>query len=311
MPALDEAAARDDWVRSTAMNNFAAGGAHVTTQVADTINGRQNVTGLVHDGGGWVLPMVPGIANLGGSIYGGAALGASVDLVEAVTGSTVRWATTRFLTAPSVGDPLALDRRADVVGRRTSHLTVVGEVEGILAFETMVVAGAGDTRPEAINGFWRTMPDVPSPHDCPPVQGRERFADYEDYAIGRTERRVALGAHPWSSEPGHGTGRVAFWARLTTGGTSSPAGLAWLADCVGAGVGRAVGPLSRATSLDNTIRYAQPAESEWVLVDVHAAAAHDGYGYGEVDLYAEDGTLLATGSQTCIVRLAERPEEGF
>lgn len=293
------------------MKDSVAGTAHVPTEDASAIGGAVNVTGLVREGDEWALPIVPAIANIGGSIYGGAALGASVDLIEVVTGATVRWATTRFLTSPSVGEPLVLVYRADVVGRKTSHLTVVGQVDGVPAFETLVVAGDGDTRARAINGFWRTMPEVPRPQDCPPVPGRERFADFEDHAIGRTERRTALGTHPWGDGAAQGTGRVAFWARLKTGGTSSPAGLAWLADCVGAGIGQAVGPLSRATSLDNTIRYAEPAESEWVLVDVHAGAARDGYGYGEVDLYAEDGTLLATGSQTCLVRLAEEPADGW
>lgn len=289
------------------MNESVAGAVRAPIECATDIGGAANVTGLVRDGDEWVLPIVPAIANLGGSIYGGAALGASVDLVEHLTGSTVRWATTRFLTSPSVGDPLVLVHRADVVGRRTSHWTVVGEVDGVPAFETMVVVGDGDTRPRAIHGSWRAMPDVPRPEDAAPIPWRDRFANWEDlesFAIARTERRPALGSRPWTGASG-GTGRIAFWSKLTTGGTSSPAGLAWLADCVAAAIGPAVGELSRATSLDNTIRYAELVDSEWVLVDVHAAAARDGYAYGEVDLFAEDGTLLATGSQTCLVRRAE------
>ena len=75
------------------------------------------------------------------------------------------------------------------------------------------------------------------------------------------------------------------------------------ADSVGAGLSQAVGPLARATSLDNTIRYAAATQSEWVLVDVHAHAAADGYAYGDVHLFSENGTLLATGSQTCVARV--------
>jgi acyl-CoA thioesterase len=37
-------------------------------------------------------------------------------------------------------------------------------------------------------------------------------------------------------------------------------------------------------------------------VDVHAHASADGYAYGDVHLFAENGTLPATGSQTCIAR---------
>jgi Thioesterase-like superfamily len=87
---------------------------------------------------------------------------------------------------------------------------------------------------------------------------------------------------------------------LAGGGTSTPAGLAWIADSIASGLSQVIGPLARATSLDNTIRYAAAAQSEWVLVDVHAHAAADGY----VHLFSENGMLLATGSQTCAARVA-------
>jgi hypothetical protein len=56
----------------------------------------------------------------------------------------------------------------------------------------------------------------------------------------------------------------------------SAVGQAWIADSIASGLSQSVGPLARATSPDNTIRYAATAESEWVLVDVHAHAAVDG-----------------------------------
>ena len=83
----------------------------------------------------------------------------------------------------------------------------------------------------------------------------------------------------------------------------SAVGQAWIADSIASGRSQSVGPLARATSLDNTIRYAAAAQSEWVLVDVHAHAAVDGYAYGDVHLFSENGTLLATGSQTCVARV--------
>jgi acyl-CoA thioesterase len=90
---------------------------------------------------------------------------------------------------------------------------------------------------------------------------------------------------------------------MSGGGASTPAGLAWLSDIVATAFAQSVGPLSRATSLDNTIRFARTGkDSEWILTDVIAEAAEDGYAYGRVDCYAEDGTLLATATQTCICR---------
>jgi acyl-CoA thioesterase len=92
-------------------------------------------------------------------------------------------------------------------------------------------------------------------------------------------------------------------AQARRGSTSSPAGLAWLADIVATAFVQTVGPLARATSLDNTIRFARIGlQSDWVLTDVTAEAAADGYAYGRVDCYAVDGTLLATATQTCLCR---------
>jgi acyl-CoA thioesterase len=42
--------------------------------------------------------------------------------------------------------------------------------------------------------------------------------------------------------------------------------------------------------------------TEWVLIDVQVHAIEHGFGHGRVNLWAEDGTLLATASQSCVVR---------
>jgi acyl-CoA thioesterase len=233
-------------------------------------------------------------SNLGGSIYGGAALGAAVELLESATGSRVRWATARFLRAPGIGSELVLSHVADFTGRRSSHLTVTAAHGGQVAFEVTAVAGGGDTV-AGISGQWAEMPAIPRPAECPAIPDRPEYALT---CVGQAERRMAP-----SGNGGPVPGRSCTWTRLKCGGTSTPAGLAWIADSVGAGLSQAVGPLARATSLDNTIRYAAAEHSEWVLVDVHAHAAVDGYAYGDVHLFSESGTLLATGSQTCITRI--------
>ena len=55
-------------------------------------------------------------------------------------------------------------------------------------------------------------------------------------------------------------------------------------------------------SLDNTIRICRLVPTEWVLIDVRVDTVANGFGHGTVHLWAEDGTLLATASQSCIVR---------
>jgi acyl-CoA thioesterase II len=255
---------------------------------------RIGLTGLSRAGDTWSVRIEPFNSNLGGSIYGGAALGAAVEMLESVTGSRVRWATARFLRAPSIGSELVLSDIADFVGRRSSHMTVTATHGDRVAFEVTAVVGSGETV-AGISGQWADMPAVPRPTECPAIPDRPEYARS---AVGQADRRLAP-----SSNGARVPGRSSFWTRLKGGGTSTPAGLAWIADSIASGLSQAVGPLTRATSLDNTIRYAAAAQSEWVLVDVHAHAAADGYAYGDVHLFSENGTLLATGSQTCVVRV--------
>jgi acyl-CoA thioesterase II len=49
-------------------------------------------------------------------------------------------------------------------------------------------------------------------------------------------------------------------------------------------------------------RVAAIVPTEWVLLDVRVHAVANGYGHGLVHLWADDGTLLGTASQTCAVR---------
>jgi len=254
---------------------------------------RIGLTGLARAGDTWSVRIEPFNSNFGGSIYGGAAPGAAVEMLESVTGSRVRWATARFLTAPNIGSELILSHVADVVGRRTSQMTVTAAHGDQVAFEVIAAVGDGNAA-AGISGQWADMPTVPPPSDCPPLPVRRQYASS---SAGQADRRTAR-----SGNGGRVPGRSSTWTRLKDGGTSTPAGLAWIADAIAAGLSQSVGPLSRATSLDNTIRYAAAAQSEWVLVDVHAHASEDGYAYGDVHLFSENGTLLATGSQTCIAR---------
>jgi acyl-CoA thioesterase len=45
--------------------------------------------------------------------------------------------------------------------------------------------------------------------------------------------------------------------------------------------------------------------TEWVLLDIRIHAVAHGFGHGVVHLWSEDGTLLATASQSTIVRLMD------
>ena len=102
---------------------------------------------------------------------------------------------------------------------------------------------------------------------------------------------------------GRGDGQTLMWARIpdVIEGVDASA-LAVLGDFVPMGVGQALGVRGGGNSLDNTLRVVRLVPTEWVLLDVRVHAVHRGFGHGLVHMFAEDGTLMATASQSCIVR---------
>jgi len=66
-----------------------------------------------------------------------------------------------------------------------------------------------------------------------------------------------------------------------------------------------MGHIMHCTSLDNTIRFAGPTASEWVLCDNRMEFAGNGFGHGSAHLWNERSQLLATASQSMIVRAPE------
>src|SRR5215218_9762503 len=67
-------------------------------------------------------------------------------------------------------------------------------------------------------------------------------------------------------------GQMAIWARLTGevpgGGEMTPATLGFLADMVPLACARSCGVAGAGTSLDNSLRIGEPADTEWVLLDL-------------------------------------------
>jgi acyl-CoA thioesterase len=43
--------------------------------------------------------------------------------------------------------------------------------------------------------------------------------------------------------------------------------------------------------------------TNWILLDIQIHGVQNGFGHGEVHMWAEDGTLLAVASQSCIARM--------
>lgn len=127
--------------------------------------------------------------------------------------------------------------------------------------------------------------------------------DHEGTIVSQIEMRIANARDMENLDGTIGDGRSALWVKLPASlGSSAPA-LSILGDWVPFGIGQALGRLTASNSLDNTLRMVETDHpTEWVLADIRIQAVTNGFGHGVAHLWAQDGTLLATASQSAICR---------
>lgn len=245
----------------------------------------------------WRLPVVPALTTGGGFLFGGAGLGAGVAALEGTAGRSLAWASAQYLSFARPPDVVDIAVTLAQVGNHTTQARAVATI-ATTDQEIFTINGALGFRPTEHAGQWAERPDVPPPDDCPPRQLNARHAES---IMSRIESRLASGRQRDDLDGVPGDGRSALWARVP-GLESSAALLGILGDYVPFGVGQALGAHAGGRSLDNTIRVIRIVPTEWVLLDVRIHAVAAGYAHGLVHLWAEDGTLLGTASQTCAVR---------
>lgn len=236
----------------------------------------------------WYLPVTPGICSGLGTLFGGCALGAAIDILERVTGRPMIWACAQYLgytRPPSVVD---LDVHVGAAGRTTTQARVLGQVGGTEIFTVNASLGQRDI---ADDQQWVRPPDVPAPRDC---FERVRRSDPGSTIGSRVEQRTAIDAP--------GTGQTAIWTRMPDMLEISAASLAVLGDFVAMALGQALAAPFSASSLDNTLRVSHVVPTEWVLVDIRIETVAHGFGHGHVYLWSEDGILMATASQSVMLR---------
>ena len=101
-----------------------------------------------------------------------------------------------------------------------------------------------------------------------------------------------------------------MWARMPDILEMSGAALAILGDYVPFGHRPGARPPRPAATASTTpCGSSTSCPTDWVLLDIQVHAVANGFGHGLVHLWAEDGTLLATASQSTIVRFHEEFEE--
>jgi acyl-CoA thioesterase II len=159
--------------------------------------------------------------------------------------------------------------------------------------EILTVNAALGRRETPLTGQWARRPDVPAHGDSAP---RELGDHHRGTISDRLEMKIA-------ALPDDANGSSSLWIRLPGGLPVTASSLAIIGDFVPFGIGQAVGKPTGSNSLDNTVRIARLVPTEWVLADVRVHAVADGFGHGLVHLWAEDGTLLGSASQSAVVRL--------
>lgn len=251
-----------------------------------------------HNPNRWFLPVVPGNSTGGGFLFGGCGLGAAIAAMEATTGRPVVWATAQYLSFARPPEIMDIDVTVAVEGHSTTQARAVAHVGGT---EILTVNAALGAREFPEEGQWLDPPDVPQPEECP---ARESRWNVGDSILSRLDQRWAMapasvGVDAQTCAPG----RCAVWTHMPDLLKVSTPSLAVLGDYVPLGLGATIQHDITSNSLDNTLRVARVVDTDWVLVDIRVETVHHGFGHGHVYLWATDGTLMASASQSALVRL--------
>ncbi len=240
-------------------------------------------------------------------MFGGVGLGASLSALERVTGRPVVWATAQYESYARPGEQVTFTVDERVRGNQVSQARVSATAGGR---EVLNVAAALGMRTMPERGQWTLAPRVAPPEDCRPRtlwEGR-----HPDDIHSRVEFRIAKGSMHGPGKDGGGSladdGNVVMWARpnpavLGEGHPIDPAFVAVVADYVPSGVGPALGRDAGGNSLDNSIRFHRMVDTRWLLCDLQIHGVANGFAHGRMHIFAETGELIATASQSLILRL--------
>ena len=253
----------------------------------------------------WKLPVTSGICTGGDFLFGGAGLGAAIAAMEGTAGRSTIWATAQYLSYARPGEVVDVDVVLAVEGHQMTQARAVCHVADR---EILTVNAALGERPFDRTAQFEAMPpDAAPPEACPTRPFR---FDPGATINARLDQRLAMGRGLDELDGTPGDGRTLLWSRIpeVLDGVDGAA-LAVLGDFVPMGVSQALGIRGGGNSLDNTLRIVDLVPTDWVLLDIRIHAVERGFGHGLVHMFAEDGTLLAMASQSCIVRYWSEPAE--
>lgn len=231
-------------------------------------------------------------------MFGGVGLAAGVQALELTCERRLIWATAQFTARAARGTIVDLEVSTLARGNAVTQARVVGSVG---ATEIFHVAGALGDRQTPFKGQWAKPPAVPAADDCPhtPERAGEGNGLHAQFDVRLARGRFGFA---FDGEPPSPDGRLSVWLKFKNGTQIDAEALAVLSDYIPTGIGNAVGRHVAGSSLDNTIRIHRVVPTTWVLCDIQIEGVQRGFSHGVIDLYAEDGTLLASGSQSAIIR---------
>jgi acyl-CoA thioesterase II len=241
----------------------------------------------------WLTVGGPGSAFM----FGGLGLGAMIKAVETSLGRKTIWASSQYLSFAPLGAQVDVRVMPLVEGRYTTQARASASIDGR---EVIGVSLSLGERPGSQRRQWVDAPRVPAPENCEPMPLDWQRAPDDMHA--QFDARIARG---WRTALDGDAGHIVLWIRPRTDDLIDRPMLALIADFVPASIARIVnreGGPSDANSLDNSIRFLGPAPTGWVLCDVRLHGIADGFGHGEMLLFAEDGTLMASASQSVVLR---------
>lgn len=234
-------------------------------------------------------------------LFGGAGLGAAVLALEQTFQRGLVWATAQYISFARLGAEVKLDVAIAQQGRSVTQAGITGRVGDQMIFSVLAALGEREGYPDR---HWRDMPDMPPPDQC--EQEPQRPTQDPN---ARLRRSLDVRAIPGAArrEMATETGRTLLWIRQKESAPVDAAMLAVFADFVPGAIGGAIGRNGGGNSLDNNLRVRRIVPTHWVLCEVQAQAAARGFAHGHMRLYAEDGTLMATASQSIVLRTYTPP----
>jgi acyl-CoA thioesterase len=215
-------------------------------------------------------------------MMGGVGLGSAIVALEQATGRPLIWATAQYLSFAPPGSVVDIDVHVPVAGNTVTQARVISHVG---EREIITVNAALGSREGQPSEQYVTMPDVPPPDECP--AHTSYFAESEDLITRLDQRDVMTDSreHP---------GQARMWIRTIDDEPVSAGLLAVFADFLAGATEMTRG----SSSLDNTLRLRELRPTRWCLLDARIQGLGSGFFHGELCIFAEDGTLLATASQS-------------